>query len=77
MGKEQGDIERMQYEKYEVDSQKCRLDIGDLLVPETVVGLDRNTGLPVKAGLYGRVATMYFNPMNDSVMVLAVCVGSN
>ena len=67
----------MQYEKYEVDSRRCGLDVGDLLVPETVVGLHHETGHPVKAGLYGRVATMYFNPMNNSVMILAVSVGRN
>ncbi len=67
----------MNYEKYEVDSRRCGLDVGDLLIPETIVGHHHKSGLPVKAGLYGRVATMYFNPMNDSVLILAVSLGSN
>ncbi len=67
----------MLYEKYEVDSRGCGLGVGDMVVPETVVGVHHKTGQPVKAGFYGRVATMYFNPMNDSVLILAVSLGNN
>lgn len=66
-----------QYEKYEVDSRRFRLDVGELVAPETVIGVHHETGRPVKAGLHGRVATVYFNPMHDSLMVMAVSGGVN
>jgi hypothetical protein len=66
-----------QYEKYEVDSRGFELGPGEMVAPETVIGLHHETGRPVKAGLHGRVATVYFNPMHGSLMVLAVSTGVN
>ena len=67
----------IQYKKYEVDSRRFWLDIGDMVTPETVIGIHHDTGLPVKAGLHGQVATVFFNPMHDSLMILAVSTNSN
>jgi hypothetical protein len=61
-----------QYKKYEINSRRCRLEIGDPVTPETVIGLHHATDLPIRAGLNGQVAAIYFNPMHDSFMVLAV-----
>ena len=66
-----------QYQKYEVDSRGFELGIGAPVAPETLIGHHHETGRPVKAGLHGRVATVYFNPMHDSLMVLAVSSNVN
>jgi hypothetical protein len=60
------------FRKYEVDLTECRLHIGQPVTPETIVGRDRETGQLVTAGLHGRVATIYFNPMHDSLLITAV-----
>jgi hypothetical protein len=66
-----------QYAKYEVDSGRFRLGIGQVVAPETVIGLHHETGRPVKAELHGRVATVYYNPMHNSLMILAVSNSAN
>jgi hypothetical protein len=60
------------YRKYEVDLRGCNLNIGEPIAPETVIGCHHRTGEPVTAGLHGRVATIYFNPAHDSLMIMAV-----
>ncbi len=60
------------YKKYEVDIRRCQLNVGESLTPETIIGRHHETGQPVAAGLYGRVATIYFNPMHDSFMIMVV-----
>jgi hypothetical protein len=60
------------YRKYEVDVARCYLATGDRVVPDTVIGFHHSTSQPVTAGLSGLVATMYFNPMHDSLMIMVV-----
>lgn len=60
------------YKKYEITSRKCKLEIGDLVTQETVIGSHHATDLPIRAEFNGQVATIYFNPMHDSLMVLIV-----
>jgi hypothetical protein len=67
----------IEHRKYEVDSKRCNLEIGDLVTPETIIGLHHGTGQPVRADLNGQVATIYFNPMHDSLMILAVSKSDN
>lgn len=59
-----------EYTKYEVDSRRCDLGVGDTVTPETVIGWHYRDGQPVKTGYHGRVATVFFNPMHDSLMIL-------
>ncbi len=61
-----------EYKKYEVDWRACDLYIGDPVTPETVIGLHHETRRPVTAGLDGRIVIIYYNPMHDSLMILAV-----
>jgi len=61
-----------EYKKYEVDMRRCRVDVGDLVTPETIVGWHHETGRPLKADLHGQIATLYFNPMHDSLMIMAI-----
>jgi hypothetical protein len=72
----QTSVPTVDYRKYEIDSKRCNLGICDLVNPETIIGWHYASGQPVRAGLFGHIATIYFNPMHDSFMVLAVS-GSN
>jgi hypothetical protein len=60
------------YRKYEVRSRRFRIGIGDAVYPDTVIGAHHATGEPVRADLVGQVGAVYFNPMHDSFIVLAV-----
>jgi hypothetical protein len=60
------------YRKYEVRSQQFRVGIGDAVYADTVIGTHHATGEPVRANFVGQVGAIYFNPMHDSFMVLAV-----
>ena len=66
-----------QYQKYEVDSRRFQLGIGEPVAPETLIGHHHETGRPVKAGLHGMVATVYYNPMHDSLIITAVSSSVN
>jgi hypothetical protein len=72
----QTSVPTVDYRKYEIDSKRCNLGIYDPVTPETIIGWHYASGQPVRAGLSGHIATIYFNPMHDSFMVLAVS-GSN
>jgi hypothetical protein len=65
-----------EYIKYEVDAKRCRLKVTDAVTPEMVVGWHYRSGEPVAVGFHGHVATMYFNPMHDSVMVMIAVTAS-
>lgn len=67
-------INKIQYRKYVVNPKKCTLEIGDFITPETIIGLQYETGQPVTAGINGRAVTICHNPTNDSVMMLAVAI---
>ena len=60
------------YRKYEVNSELFRLDVLDKVNPETVIGHHYQSGHPVQAGLHGQIASIYFNPMHNSYLVMAV-----
>jgi hypothetical protein len=40
-------ISSIQYRKYEVNPKRCVLKVGDLVEPETIIGLHHETGQPV------------------------------
>lgn len=61
------------YRKYEVDRESCILKIGDLVYPHSLVGFHPITRQPIKAQITGKIATMHFNPMNLSLMIMAIC----
>jgi hypothetical protein len=65
------------YRKYEVDSRSCKVELGEFVAPETVIGRHFASGQAVQAGIFGQIATIYFNPMHDSLLILAVSGGSN
>ncbi len=73
----QAPTQSMTYRKYEVDSAKCNVKIGESVSPETIIGRHYASGQPVRAGISGQIATIYFNPMHDSLLILAVSQCSN
>jgi hypothetical protein len=46
--------------------------VGEFVAPDTMIGWHHETGQRVTAGLCGEVATMYFNPMHDSLLIMVV-----
>jgi hypothetical protein len=70
-------VQSVEYRKYEIDSKRCNLEICAPVTPETIIGWHYASGQPVRAGLFGHIATIYFNPMHDSFMILAVSGNSN
>jgi hypothetical protein len=65
-------LEGNRYRKYEVDSDTFNLDLYDVVVPDSIIGYHHKNGKLVKAGLQGKIATIYFNPMNDSLIITVV-----
>lgn len=65
-------MDGIQYRKYRVDPTRRVLEIGDTVRPETVIGFHHETGQPVTAGLAGEVVKILVNPLDESVMMLAV-----
>ena len=58
--------------KFEVKRRSCRLQVNEKVTPNTVVGRHYRTGQETRACCYGQVATIYFNPMHDSLMVMII-----
>jgi hypothetical protein len=65
------------FRKYEIGVESCNVGLHDPVAPETIIGRHFNSGLPVRAGLHGRIATMYFNPAHDSLLIMAVADSPN
>jgi hypothetical protein len=60
------------YHKCEVISSSCRLKVYDQVTPETIIGKHPVTGQEIRAALPGHVATAYFNPMHNSLMIMLI-----
>ena len=60
------------HRKFEVQRRNYRLVIGEKVTPETIIGKDYHTQENLTAGCYGKVATAYFNPMHDSLMIMVI-----
>jgi hypothetical protein len=63
------------YKKYEVASRNCSINLLDTVTPETVIGCHYGNKRPIRSELHGRVATMYYNPRHDSLIVMVVASG--
>jgi beta-lactam-binding protein with PASTA domain len=46
---------------FKIDASLCNLRVGDTVEPETVIGMDFETGQKVKAGRHGRVEAVSFS----------------
>jgi hypothetical protein len=64
--------DQLQFRKIVVRPKQIDFEIGDFVKPETIMGLHFETGQPVKAGLNGRIVTIFHNPNKGSVTMLVV-----
>jgi hypothetical protein len=65
------------YRKYEVDLKSCNVELYQSVSPATIIGRHFTSGHAVRAGIFGQIATIYFNPMHDSLLILSVSQGGN
>ena len=59
-----------QYKTYHVAADEFELDEGDRIRPGSEIGVDANSGAPIYADYWGSVATVYYNPMSHSLLVM-------
>jgi hypothetical protein len=64
---------RPAFRKYEIAATNCTLSPGDVIRPDTVIGRNPATGELMKAGVRGRVKTMYFNSSNKLMIITIEC----
>jgi hypothetical protein len=65
-------MDGIRYRKYQVDPARSVLEMGGTVRQDTVIGFHHETGQPVAAELEGRVVRILINPLDESVMMLAV-----
>jgi hypothetical protein len=58
------------FRTYEIDANDCELFEGDRLPLGHEIGTDIRSGMPTYLDFWGQVATVYYNPMNDSFLVM-------
>jgi|WetSurMetagenome_2_1015567.scaffolds.fasta_scaffold651115_1 hypothetical protein len=58
------------FKTYEIDANDCELFEGERLVPGQEIGTDIRSGMAICIDFWGQVATVYYNPMNDSFLVM-------
>ncbi len=46
---------------FKIDASQCNLRVGDMVEPETVIGMDFETGETVRAGRHGQVKAVSFS----------------
>ena len=61
------------YRTYQVDADGFDLHEGDIVEPGLEIGTDVHSKAPVLTDYWGYVATVYYNTMNDSFLVM-VCL---
>jgi hypothetical protein len=66
------EVRQAAYCKFWVESLSCRFTLNDHVAPETIVGRHPISGQEMKAGLQGHVATIFFNPRHESLMIMIV-----
>jgi hypothetical protein len=67
---EHRDRSNSQFKTCEVDADDFELYEGDIIVPGFKIGIDIRTGAAIYMEKWGRVATVYYNPMNHSFLVM-------
>jgi hypothetical protein len=67
---EHRDLSGRQFRTYEVDADDFDLNPGDRIPEGFEIGIDIRTGAAIYMGNGGIVATVYYNPMNHSYLVM-------
>ncbi len=57
--------------KFEIQADHCYLQVGDTLIPDTVMGLDPETGATLYADCYGKVTSIDITPHEPTVQIHA------
>ena len=65
------------FRTYEIDAFDCELFESDRISPGHEIGIDIRSGLPVVIDFWGQVATIYYNPMNHSYLVMIYKLSDN
>jgi hypothetical protein len=58
------------YRTYQVAADDFELYVGDAIESGQQIGIDVNSGTPIYAYICGNVATIYYNPMSHSFLVM-------
>ncbi len=67
---EHRDPSRCWFRTYEVEADGFDLHEGDGVAPGLIIGKEVKSGETIKAFYCGHIATVYFNPMNESYLVM-------
>lgn len=67
---EHRDPSRCKFRTYEVEAASFELHEGTRISPGRIIGKEISSGETVRADCWSQVATAYFNPMNDSYLVM-------
>jgi hypothetical protein len=67
---EKRDPSGKQYKTYHVTADEFDLDEGEIIQPGIEIGVDAHSGISLRSGYWGRVATIYYNPMDHSFLVM-------
>ena len=59
-----------QFKTYEVDAEDFDIFEGDIVAPGSEIGIDIRSGTAIFMEQWGRVATVYYNPMNQSFLIM-------
>ena len=65
-------MDNIRHKKYRVNPNWNVLEIGDFIRPETVIGFQRETDVPIAAGLSGQVVSIRTTPKDESVMLMTI-----
>ncbi len=57
------------FKTFEVDSASCRLQVGDRIDPQTMVGRDFRTGEIITANCWGYITGIHLNCLNNLLLV--------
>jgi len=58
------------FRTYELDANDFEFYQGDTVAPGGEIGVDIRSGSPVYLDCWGKIATVYYNPMNHSYLVM-------
>jgi hypothetical protein len=65
------------FKTFEIDANDCELYPGDRISPGFEIGIDIHSGSMIYPDFEGTVATVYYNPMNHSYLVMIACRNEN
>lgn len=74
---EHRDLRGNVFRTFEIDANDFELYPGDHITPGFEIGIDIHSGSMIYPEFEGTVATVYYNPMNHSYLVMIACRNEN